>query len=225
MHHTTITSGYPPAPWQMRGGAWIGLFQADRSLPLPPDLVPLLGKRSVVVALIRYLEGTLRYDECIVGTFVRRGALPGLYVQHIWVDSLPSLRGGRAIWGLPKQLARFTWHGAKVAIADADGPIVTLSIDAQVALLPRLPLPIPLFGCRNRQRVFALASASARPGRARMQLSGWSDRFDYRIGATPVLAIGMKPFRLSIPAPRSLADEPLPAPDCIDLPQPSASQV
>jgi acetoacetate decarboxylase len=159
MRRASPTSDYPPAPWQMRGGAWIGLFQADRSLALPPDFAPLPSDRSVIVALIRYLEGTLRYDECVVGSLVRCGPLPGVYVRQIWVDSPPSLRGGRAIWGLPKQLARFTWHGSKVAIADADGPIVTLSIDARVALLPRLPLPIPLFGCRDRRRVFALAGA------------------------------------------------------------------
>lgn len=214
MNGEAFTSSYPPAPWQMRGGAWIGLFQADRALPLPSDLVPLLGSRAVVVALIRYLDGTLRYDECIVGSFVRRGALPGMYIRHIWVDSLASLRGGRAIWGLPKQLARFNWHGAQVAIVDANGPIATLRVDPQVALLPRLPLPIPLFGCRDGRRVFALAAALARPGRARMQLSAWSDRFDFRLGATPALAIGLKPFRLTIPAPRTLSDEQLPAQDC-----------
>lgn len=209
----------------MRGGAWIGLFQADRSLALPSDLAPLLGDRAVIVALIRYLDGTLRYDECIVGSLVRSGALPGVYVRQIWVDSPPSLRGGRAIWGLPKQLARFTWHGSEVAIADADGPIVTLSIDARVALLSRMPLPIPLFGCRERRRVFALAGASARPGRAQMRLSHWSDRFGYRIGATPALAIGMKPFRLSIPAPRPIDDQLLPARDYLDSPQLSGANM
>lgn len=209
----------------MRGGAWIGLFPTDRPVSLPPDLTPLLGERSVLVALIRYLEGTLRYDECIVGSLVRYGALPGVYIEHIWVDSLPSLRGGRAIWGLPKQLARFTWHGSEVAIADADGPIATLSVDTSVALLPRLPLPIPLFGCRDRRRVFAVAGASARIGRAGMQIFHWSDRFGYRISHAPTLAIGLKPFRLSIPAPRSLADLGLSTLDCSDSAQHSATNM
>ncbi|MBV9788933.1 MAG: acetoacetate decarboxylase family protein [Chloroflexi bacterium] len=218
MKHQAFTSGYPSTPWRMRGGAWIGLFQADRALPLPSDLAPLLGSRSVVVALIRYLDGTLRYDECIVGSVVRRGALPGMYIRQIWVDSLPSLRGGRAIWGLPKQMARFSWHGSEVAIADADGPIATLRLDPQVALLPRLPLPIPLFGCRDGRRLFAVASATARLGRAGMQLASWSERFPYRLEATPTLAIGLKPFRLTIPAPRILSGDQLPAQDCLAEP-------
>lgn len=218
MSRAATIADYPPAPWQMRGGAWIGLFQSDRPLALPPDLAPLLGECSVVVAVIRYLDGTLRYDECIVGCLVRCGVLPGMYIQHIWVDSRPSLRGGRAIWGLPKQLARFAWHGSEVAIADADGPIVRLSVDTRVALLPRLPLPIPLFGCRDRRRVFALARASARPGRVGMRLAHWSDRFGYHIEPTPALAIGLKPFRLSIPAPRSLADLGLATRECLDSP-------
>jgi hypothetical protein len=58
-----------------------------------------------------------------------------------------------------------------------------------------------------------------------MRLSHWSDRFGYRIGATPALAISMKPFRLSIPAPRPIGDQQLPARDCLDSPQLSGVNV
>jgi hypothetical protein len=192
---------YPPAPWQTQGGAWIGLFRADRSMPLPPDLAPLLSPRWIVVAVIRHLAGTLRYNECIVGTYARRGVVPGLYIQHIWVDSLRSMWGGRSIWGLPKQLATFDWQGTTVQIQDQTGPIATLSVDPQTSLLPRFPLPLPIFGLCDERRVLTPAHASARLGRAQMQLNRWSERFTYRIGTTPMLAIALKPFRLSVPAP------------------------
>jgi hypothetical protein len=192
---------YPPAPWQTQGGAWIGLFRADRSMPLPHELAPLLNQRWIVVALIRHLAGTLRYNECIVGTYARRGAIPGLYIQYIWVDSVRSMAGGHSIWGLPKQLAAFNWQGTTVQIHDQAGPIVTLNVDPGAALLPRFLLPVPIWGYRDERRVLTLAHASARLGRAGMQLSTWSERFPYRIGATPLLAIAMKPFRLTVPAP------------------------
>jgi hypothetical protein len=193
--------GYPPAPWQTHGGAWIGLFHTDRALLLPPDLRPLLGDRRVVVALIRHLTGTLRYNEFIVGMYVRRGAVPGLYIQHIWVDNAASLWGGRRIWGLPKQLARFDWSGNTVAISAADAPIATVSIDPRTAYAPRIPMPVPILGCRERRWLLALALASARLGRASIRLHDWSARLPYRPDSTPLLAVAMKPFHLKIPAP------------------------
>lgn len=204
---------YPPAPWRARGGAWFGVFQADLPLALPSGLAPLppagLARRLVVVALVRYMAGTLRYDELIVASPARRGRYVGLYVHGIWVDDLASLWGGRRIWGLGKQLATFSWRGSSVAVADAHGPIVTLALDMRTALLPRLPLLMPAFGCRDGRWVFTLARTSARPGRAGMRLTDWSARFGYRLGTTPLLALAAKPMRSTVAAPTPIdAEQP-----------------
>ncbi|HEX6287923.1 MAG TPA: acetoacetate decarboxylase family protein [Herpetosiphonaceae bacterium] len=195
---------YPPAPWHTCGGAWIGLFRADQAVPVPPDLKPLLGARWLVVALIRHLAGTLRYDELIVGALVRRGAHPGLHVHAIWVDSRASQASGHHIWGLPKVLARFDWRDSTVQIADADGLVATLHIDPRTALLPRLPVAVPVFGERSQRRLRALALASARLGRAGLRVAAWSERFPYRVGARPLFAVAMKPFDLVVHPPRTL---------------------
>lgn len=195
---------YPAAPWRSRGGAWIGLFMADQPPALPAGLTPVLDPRVVGIALLRYLQGTLQYDELIIGSFVRRGAYLGVYIQQIWVDDLRSLWGGRRIWGLHKELAAFDWQGATVRISDAAGPVVTLSVDPRTALLPRLPLPIPTFGRLDGRWLFTVATARARVGRAGLRLDGWSDRFPYRLGSTPFAAAALKPFRLTVPPPRSL---------------------
>lgn len=196
---------YPPAPWRSRGGAWFGLFEADVPPPLPSGLAPLLpstrARRLVVVALARYLEGALRYDELIVASLVRRGRYAGLYVREIWVDDLASLWGGREIWGLPKQLAHFGWRGNTVEIADESGLIATLSIDTRTALLPRLPLIMPAFGCRDGRWLWTLAHTSARIGRADMHLHDWSSRFGYQIGSQPLLSVAAKPMHAIVPAP------------------------
>ncbi len=186
----------------MRGAGWAGLFVADRPLSLPPGLQHLLPSRSIVIALLRYLEGTLRYDELIIGSLLRHGFQAGLHVQHIWVNDTQSLQGGRQIWGLPKELATFSWAGSTVQVADSAGSIVTLSIDPRTALLPRLPLPLPFFGYLDNGWVYTIARASARFGHAGMRLSSWSERFPYRVGTAPLLSVAMKPFHLSVPAPR-----------------------
>lgn len=201
---------YPPAPWRSRGGAWCGVFQADAPLDLPSGLQPLGGsaaaQRRRIVALIRYLHGTLRYDELIIGAIVRRGPYVGLYVDQIWVDDLASVWGGRRIWGLPKQLATFRWSSSSVQVADSSGPILSLTLDLRTALLPRLPLIVPAFGLRDGRLVYTLGRVYARLGRAGMRLHDWSERFGYHVGSTPLLALAAKPMQTVISAPTVLDD-------------------
>lgn len=138
---------FPPAPWLFRGGAWVGLFHANCPVPLSRGVTPLLGPRWIVVALNRYLDGTLRSNELIIGQIARIGWRIGLYIPHTWVDDLASLAGGRRIWGLPKLIASFEWQGADVKIVDEPGLITALRLNRQTAILPRLPLVAPAFGC------------------------------------------------------------------------------
>jgi hypothetical protein len=56
-------------------------------------------------------------------------------ITHIWVDSAASRDGGRELWGIPKQLAKF---GALLATTD-EGPIAAGSVTPLVSLPWRLP--------------------------------------------------------------------------------------
>ena len=94
---------YPPAPWYLLGHLWAGFFTTDAPPALPTGLRPFLAGRWRVVMLVRYLDGTRRYDELVLGALARRKARPGLYVEHIWVTDAAGLWGGRRIWGLPKE--------------------------------------------------------------------------------------------------------------------------
>ena len=199
---------YPPAPWVCAGGMWVGFFSSGDAPALPDDLRPFLDARWLAIGLVRYLRGPLRYDELFLGAPARSGARFGLYVHHIWVDSVPSLWGGRDIWGLPKQMATFDWQDATVRISDASGPIATLSVDAQTARLPRLPILAPIFGDLGGRRVFALAQGLGRLGRARMHVHSWSQPVPYRPRTGPLPGLALKPFYLTIPAPTSAGMDP-----------------
>ena len=124
---------YPPPPWHLRGQAWLNiqLIPIDRIQHLVPPaarIVAVLPGRTLGgIYLARYGPGsTLEYSELIVFCgLARRGWRLGGWVSHIYVDSPRSVAGGRAIWGLPKQLAIFDWsddcivraHGLTVARA------------------------------------------------------------------------------------------------------------
>jgi Acetoacetate decarboxylase (ADC) len=195
---------YPPPPWQLSGNSWLGLFRADTSLTLPVEYKHILSARYVAVALIRYLSGTLQYDELIVASLVRRRARVGLYVHHIWVDDLSSLWGGRKIWGLQKEMAVFAWEKNVATVSDAEGLIAQIEVNQDKAQLPTLPLWMPSFGNVDGQAVFTVGRINARLGRARMRVQDWSPRFGFRLAPQPFLSVAGKPFAMVFTPPTVL---------------------
>jgi hypothetical protein len=105
---------YPPAPWHLRGTAYISLWQVRASrLPeacLSRDVRPVtvLGRVLVGTAFAIYEpEGILAYDELLLAVQVRRGVAPSVCMPSIWVDHPASAAGARALWSIPKQEATF----------------------------------------------------------------------------------------------------------------------
>lgn len=194
---------YPPAPWHATGQLWVGLFQADAPAALPIGLTPLIGSRARVIALIRYLDGsTLVYDELLIGTPARADLRPGIYIEYLYVDSVASLWGGRRIWGLPKELATFTWHGETCQIADSAGePLVTLHVNRNASVLPPLPAAVVGIGQLHNSWAFITAPMWARFGRPDLRITEWSSRYPYRVGKKPRLALAAKAAHMTFPPP------------------------
>jgi hypothetical protein len=109
---------YPAAPWNLHGYAvqTLHLIECDRVRSIiPPELeiMSILPGRTLGgVYLSHYGAGSvLQYSELIVvAALVRYGNKIGLWISHVYVDNPDSVAGGREIWGLPKQLAEFSWQ-------------------------------------------------------------------------------------------------------------------
>ena len=109
---------FPPAPWDLKGDFFAvgGLMPIDRARAHVPDdleIVPVLpGMTLGAIALARYTEGSiLTYSELVVvPALVRAGGKTGGWISQIYVDDERSVEGGHTIWGLPKELATFTWE-------------------------------------------------------------------------------------------------------------------
>lgn len=108
---------YPSAPWTLQGFALqtLQLIDVERVRPFIPEefeIISILpGKTLGGVYLSYYDSGSLTYSELIVAAgIVRYGSKIGGWVSHIYVDNINSVAGGREIWGLPKELAEFTWE-------------------------------------------------------------------------------------------------------------------
>lgn len=165
-----LPTGTPGPPWDCRVRAVVWL-QRGRP-PLPADSA-FAGRTWPLTlgAVVDYLDTPVGpYREVFAGPLLRGALLPGVHVPFIAVDSLPSVQGGRAHWGLPKALAEFTGDvGAGRATATGAG--WSVAVDA-VACGPRLPLLGRLHDDQGRGRAAIALRGRGRPARVRVVASG-----------------------------------------------------
>ena len=118
---------YPEAPWQLQG-----------ELIVAPGITR--DRQLGGVMLADYQSGTLQYHELIVFSH----ATPrGMVVSHIYVDSEQSLRGGHAIWGLPKELAEFEFSARRFVVRQAGNLLLRASVRRKPGWLP-ITIPTPI---------------------------------------------------------------------------------
>lgn len=105
----TDLPAFPPAPWTMVGQLWLSLFRVTE------DVDDLRPAGVYGAAFVRYEEGSeLTYSELLVArpvsseTHGRR-----VSIVDIWVDSPPSMAGGRSLWAIPKDLCDFTFESSR----------------------------------------------------------------------------------------------------------------
>ncbi|MFE9748566.1 acetoacetate decarboxylase family protein [Saccharothrix saharensis] len=135
---------YPPEPWELRGRACVSvwLVRANALPPLPVRAVTVFGRAVVGTAFVDYRPPGMTYHEVLAAVLVRRGARFGVSIARIWVDSPASRAGGRELWGIPKDLARFEWDGDLAASArDEHGAIASVR-----ARSPRFGVRLPVAG-------------------------------------------------------------------------------
>ncbi|HYW20405.1 MAG TPA: acetoacetate decarboxylase family protein [Nodularia sp. (in: cyanobacteria)] len=130
---------YPSAPWILKGDAiqTLHLVNIDRVRSLVPAKLNIIsvwpGKTLGGVYLSKYGSGSvLEYNELIVApaVVIYQGKI-GVWVSHIYVDNLDSVAGGREIWGLPKELADFSWEEKGVTVRQGNVLLCTLNYDRQ----------------------------------------------------------------------------------------------
>ena len=142
-------TAFPPPPWRLTGEMYASVWRLPPAelpdWPLPPGTHPLiLGRRATLVTFwVHYRPGgVLAYREMLVALAVTHRRRVAATAVAAWVDDPRSLAGGRALWGIPKQLAsvgvarRRGSSGAVTAtMTGADGTTT------QSVFLPRHRLP------------------------------------------------------------------------------------
>lgn len=160
--------GYPPAPWSMRGQLYLSLWR--------------VGGGLVGTAFVDYLAGSeLEYGELLRARPTRAGRRAAVTITDIWVDSPASRDGGRALWAIPKGLARFSQQHGPVFRGEArDEHGLLAAAEFTGVRMPGLP---PGSGKPERLRGRA-GGLSGRParlgGRLAVRLPGLPVRMPFR---------------------------------------------
>ena len=178
----------PPGPWSLAGEFVVGVMRLPPSgSSLPAGLHRVPGPHLLLAA---------RYDESPVGPYLelavsepaRLGARLGMCVTTMVVTTPEARVGGRANWGLPKELGSLDWSH------DGDTRVLRwFERDVVVRATPIGP-PLPtLVPFRTLQRradgpVAAVARVRGRARTARVELSAppgdpWSPMTGAHLGA------------------------------------------
>jgi Acetoacetate decarboxylase (ADC) len=154
--------------------AAVYLVRTERAARLVADsglrLVSVAGRTPLVLLLVDYRVNDLGdYDEVGVAFLARHRGRTGTYVHQLPVTQPFTLEAGRALWGLPKWLARaelsITGPDATCHLADEGGRHV---LTAALHTLPwRLPLRVP-----GRLTTLAPRGDQVLASRVRARMSG-----------------------------------------------------
>jgi acetoacetate decarboxylase len=152
---------YPSAPWHLYGTALqsfhpIDVEKAKQFVPLDFDIVSVLPGKTVGSLYLSVYEphSTLQYHELIVvPALVRHRGKIGAWISHIYVDNPQSVEGGRNIWGLPKQMADFTWDDRQVTVSHDNNMMCQVdrsSIEVPLSLWQKIKASADVFGGLER---------------------------------------------------------------------------
>ncbi|MBV8883635.1 MAG: acetoacetate decarboxylase family protein [Chroococcidiopsidaceae cyanobacterium CP_BM_RX_35] len=130
---------YPQTPWKLQGYAFqtaqlVDIERVRRFIPKELNIISVWpGKTLGGVYLSAYESGSvLEYNELIaIAALVSYGSKFGGWVSHIYVDDSDSVAGGREIWGLPKELAEFSWESDRVTVRQNNQLLCSLSYHKQ----------------------------------------------------------------------------------------------
>lgn len=208
----------PLPPWSLQGHAiqTVHLINIDRVRPLIPaelDIISVLpGKTIGGVYIASYgQESTLTYNELIVVSgLVHQSNKVGGWISHIYVDHPGSVAGGREFWGLPKELAQFTWETSKdnkisVQVSQDNTLLCHLNCQWQFPGWQQ-PLTVPVFSLLNSKLVMFEGQASFKHHLigAQLDIPSESPFAPIEMGRA-WLSFALEPLTLVAHAPRAVA--------------------
>lgn len=207
---------YPPESWVLRGNFAVGVFlvplrdlptEVRTQLPVGSHPLALAGCAVVGVAAVQYTPGgVLAYDELLVALPVVHRARLAVTIPQIWVSSPASRAGGRALWGIPKELMnahrRSTGRRLQALYRGGDRTILAeTSVSVRRSIPGTWSLPLPTVQrageAASHPSTFIRSSNSVR-GRLHLAQTQWTfgSSLSWLQGRRPVLGAAITQARV-----------------------------
>ncbi len=206
---------YPkaPAPWELYGEGIILIYKFSTEWVESHGQLPvnLKGKFKGGLGYVMLVN----YEKSPVGPYHELLIIPGKFrksrkqaITKIYVDSEASTQNGRANWGIPKETLPFVWekNGEEDLIRIKDGDKTVFSCDVKTWGIP-FPtstsfLPINLEQTLNKTHFLTKPTGNGLAKLAKIKnLIVDPDYFPDISKLKPLLALKIKPFRLTFPVP------------------------
>ena len=205
---------YPPAPWKLQGYAIATLQLVDVALvrPLVPSELEIIsvfpGKTLGGIYISSYgLGSVMEYNELIVVSAIANYTGKwGAWISHIYVDNPHSVAGGREIWGLPKELAQFSWEGShsvkaaplgyRVTVCQGNRQLCSLGYSQQSLTLP-ISLNGSFFSAKSNNLLWFKGEFQSRIGliKSELEVAKESPFASLNLGQ-PLLTVACEDMRL-----------------------------
>ena len=211
-----------PAPWDLRGSAWIIALKLPPHDPAHDAFLPreLAGRGRGLASYLMYVDyvesgcGSYRELLFIPGAFPFEDGRSHLSISRIVVSTWDSVLNGRENWGIPKDRADFDVRQAgreEIVRVTSDGRELCELRMAPLRFAPALPVhggivPTALRMMAQRYRGNTYYYAPEARGRVRPgRLLSW--RFDGSLfpdltAAAVVAALKVESFRMRFPVAR-----------------------
>ena len=202
-----------PAPWELHGEGIILVYKFSKDWVENHGHLPnyLKGKFKGGLGYVMLVN----YEKSPVGPYHELLIIPGKFrksrkqaITKIYVDSEASTQNGRANWGIQKETLPFVWekNGGEDLIRIKDGNKTVFSCDVKPWGIP-FPtstsfLPINLEQTWNMIHFLTKPTGSGRAKLAKVKnLVVDPDYFPDISKLKPLLAVKIKPFHITFPAP------------------------
>ena len=190
-----LPASAPAAPWPLHASAmvWVAPAPSAAAAALQRGIA---GRPLAIGGMFVSYQDTPvgPYDEIIGFVALRRGWTVVANIPFIAVDSLASVVGGRANWGLPKTLASFAGDPLRdraMRAHHADWEVTAQARRVGPAVSARSRLTLVQAGVEGREaRIKGRARVRVRPALMQVRTSGVSELTDWlRSGRYPGLII------------------------------------
>ncbi len=206
-----------PAPWVLSGKGYILLYKFTKSFVVESSNIPefLKGQYTGGFGALMLVD----YSTSNAGPYGELLFIPGKFkhegkklntISKIYVSTMASVENGRSNWGIPKELADFSFqsidsHTEKVAISSENDTIAEFTLKSGKLPFPvnTKLLPFPLVQYHEGKYYYTTFHGKGTGRFAKLtDVNINSKLFPDVSGIKPFVAIKVEPFKITFPVAR-----------------------